>query len=44
MTDTHQYASSGTWSVQLEFVGSSNGVEIEFQNIDGIQEIDLSGM
>lgn len=44
MTDTHQYASSGTWNVQLEFVGSSNGVEIEFQNIDGIQEIDLSGM
>ena len=44
MTDTHQYASSGTWKIQMEFVGSSNGVEIEFQNIDGIQEIDLSGM
>lgn len=44
MADTHQYASSGNWNVQMEFVGSSNGVEIEFQNLTGIQEIDLSGM
>ena len=44
MTDTHQYVSSGNWNVQMEFVGSSNGVEIEFQSLEGVLEIDLSGL
>ena len=44
MADTHQYASSGNWNVQMHFVGSSNGVEVEFQSLEGILEIDLSGM
>lgn len=44
MDNFHQYGSPGTRTVELEFIGVAGGVEVEFETLEGIQEIDLTGL